>query len=147
MKGFVCGVCGFIALDGSAPERCPVCGAPKRSFTEKEDAIVTPSSATDKIEANKKHIPVILVSKKCGLIPDGCTDAQVKIGEIIHPMLPEHYIMRIDFYVELQFVSRVILKPGKVNPAACFHLKISTGKISVVETCNLHGSWLSETNI
>lgn len=147
MKAFVCGVCGFISLDGTAPEKCPVCGAPKKAFSEKEEAIVTPSSATEKVEANKKHIPALLVKKQCGLIPDGCTDVHVKIGEIVHPMLPEHYIMRIDFYIDRQFVSRVQLSPGKINPAACFHLKVSSGKISAVGTCNLHGSWLSETSL
>ena len=26
MKGFVCGVCGYIPLSGEVPEKCPVCG-------------------------------------------------------------------------------------------------------------------------
>jgi rubrerythrin len=30
---FVCGVCGNTVL-GSAPDKCPVCGAPKAKFTE-----------------------------------------------------------------------------------------------------------------
>jgi rubrerythrin len=30
---YVCGICGNTAL-GEAPERCPVCGAPKARFSE-----------------------------------------------------------------------------------------------------------------
>ncbi len=32
-KYFVCGVCGHTA-SGSAPDKCPVCGAPKSQFAE-----------------------------------------------------------------------------------------------------------------
>ncbi|MCB4792880.1 MAG: hypothetical protein LHV68_13505 [Elusimicrobia bacterium] len=147
MKGFVCSVCGFISIDGAAPEKCPVCMSPKKAFNEKDDAIVTPSAATDKIETNKKHIPVIVVEKKCGLIPDGCTDVQVKIGEVTHPMLPEHFIMNIDCYLDKKFILRAILTPGKLNPAVGLHLKVSSGKFSAVEKCNLHGNWMTEVDL
>ena len=113
MKGFVCGVCGFVAIDGAAPDNCPVCHAPKTSFAEKEDAAKTPVDAKNLTELEKKHIPVINVVKKCGLIPEGCEDVHVKLGEIQHPMLPEHSIQHIDFYIDKKFVSRVILTPLK----------------------------------
>ena len=100
MKGFVCKVCGFISIDGSAPEKCPVCGSPKTAFEEKEGAIKTPKDPNNLTELEKKHIPVITIVKKCGLIPEGCQDLHVKMGEIQHPMLPEHYIMHIDFYID-----------------------------------------------
>lgn len=32
-KLYVCGVCGF-TVEGEAPERCPVCGAPMKAFHE-----------------------------------------------------------------------------------------------------------------
>jgi len=147
MKGYVCGVCGFISIDGSAPEKCPVCGAPKTSFKEKEDAINVPKDAKNLTELEKKHVPVISVVKKCGLIPEGCQDVHVKMGEIQHPMLPEHYIMHIDFYIDKKFISRVILTPEKLNPAAALHLKAPEGKLSVVELCNIHGSWISEADL
>lgn len=146
MKGIVCSVCGFVSIDGIAPERCPVCGAPKNAFQEKEDAIVEPSEKTEKIEANKKHIPKIFVKKQCKLIPDGCVDVNVKIGEVVHPMLPEHFIMYIDCYIDKKFIARTHLTPEKVNPAIGLHLKVSSGKFAAVEHCNLHGSWLTEVS-
>lgn len=144
MKGFVCGVCGFVAIDGAAPDNCPVCHAPKTSFEEKEDAVKTPGDAKNLTELEKKHIPVINVVKKCSLIPEGCEDVHVKVGEIQHPMLPEHSIQHIDFYIEKKFISRVILTPEKLNPAAALHLKPGSGKLAAIELCNLHGAWIEE---
>ena len=147
MKGFVCKVCGFISIDGSAPEKCPVCGSPKTAFEEKEGAIKTPKDPNNLTELEKKHVPVVAIVKKCGLIPEGCQDVHVKTGEIQHPMLPEHYIMHIDFYIDKKFLSRVILTPEKLNPAAALHLKAQGGKLSVIESCNLHGCWIKEMNL
>lgn len=145
MKGYVCKICSYISINGSAPLECPVCGAPKTAFKEKEDAIKTAKDPNNISELEKKHTPVITVVKKCGLIPEGCTDVHVKIGSITHPMQPEHYIMHIDFYLNNEFVSRVHLTPVNLNPAAALHLKATSGKISAIELCNLHGAWLGET--
>lgn len=147
MKGFVCKVCGFISIDGSAPDKCPVCGAPKTAFQEKEDAIKEPQDVNNLSELEKKHIPVITLVKKCGLIPEGCQDVHVKMGEIQHPMQPEHYILHIDFYIDNEFISRVHLTPDKLNPAAALHLKATSGKLTVIEFCNLHGAWIKETDL
>jgi len=147
MKGYVCKVCGYISINGKAPDNCPVCHAPKTSFEEKQDAIKTAQDPKNKTELEKKHIPLITVVKKCGLIPDGCTDVHVKVGEINHPMTPEHLIQNIDLYCDNEFISRVILTADKLNAAAALHLKAKTGKITVIERCNLHGAWISETNL
>ncbi|MFH1655019.1 MAG: desulfoferrodoxin family protein [Candidatus Omnitrophota bacterium] len=144
MKGFVCKVCGYISINGSAPDKCPVCGAPKTSFEEKQDAIKT---AKDEAQLSEKHTPVITVIKKCGLIPEGCTDVHVKVGSVTHPMQVDHYIVHIDFYIDNEFISRVHLTPEKLNPAAGLHLKISSGKLSSVEFCNKHGAWIADTKL
>jgi superoxide reductase len=147
MKAFVCSVCGFISLNGTAPEKCPVCNAGKVSFEEKENAVNTPKDVNNMTELEKKHIPVIVLVQKCGLIPEGCQDAHVRIGEIRHPALPEHYIRHIDFYIDDEFISRVTLTPEKLNPAAGLHLKTMSGKLSAVSLCNLHGAWIKEQNL
>lgn len=147
MKGFVCKVCNFISINGSAPEACPVCGAPKTSFEEKENAIKTAKDINNLSELEKKHIPVITLAKKCELIPEGCQDVHVKVGEMQHPMQSEHYIMYIDFYIENEFISRVSLSPDKPNPAATFHLKAKSGKLQAIALCNLHGAWIKEINL
>jgi superoxide reductase len=146
MRGFECKICKFISIDGSAPERCPVCGAPKTAF-EQKDAIKTAADPKNPTEAEKKHTPAITVVRKCGLIPEGCTDVHVKVGEIQHPMLAEHFIMHIDFYIDKKFISRIHLTPEKLNPAGALHLKVSSGRLSAIELCNLHGAWINEADL
>ncbi len=146
MNGFACGVCGFISIDGSIPEKCPVCGAPKTAFKAKND-IKTSADVATYGESEKKHIPAIIVSKTCGIMPEGCVDVTVKVGEIPHPMLPEHYITCIDLYIDKNFLSRVHLTPGRMHPAAGLHLKVTGGKIAAIETCNIHGSWFNERDL
>ena len=147
MKGIVCKVCGYISINGLTPDKCPVCGAPASAFLEKGDAIKTAADPASPTEAERKHIPSIVVVRKCGLIPDGCMDAHVKVGEIQHPMTDEHYISRLDFYIDSEYISRIYLTPRKVNPAAALHLKAGSGKLSVIESCNLHGEWINEIEL
>ena len=147
MKGHVCKVCGFISINGNAPENCPVCGAPKTSFLEKDDAIKVPQDSNNLTETEKKHIPSIVVVKKCGLIPEGCQDVHVKVGQIQHPMQSDHYIQHIDFYIDKAFIARVHLSPEKLNPAAALHLKTAVGKLTAIEFCTVHGAWISEVDL
>lgn len=147
MKGFVCEVCGFISINGSAPENCPVCGAPKTSFKEKEDAINTAKDINNPSELKEKHIPVIVGVKKDDSKPEGTLNVDVKIGEIPHPMQAKHYIMYIDSYMDNEFVSRATLSPDKSEPEAVFHLKSKIGKFQAIAHCNLHGAWLGTKNL
>lgn len=148
MKVFVCSMCGYLAIDGAAPEKCPVCGAPKKAFAEKENYVKTGKDVATTGESEKKHVPAISVTKSCGLLPgSGCVDVNVKVGEIPHPMLPEHFITKIDFYVDKNFVARVYLTPEKLNAAAGIHLKSGGGTLTVIEQCNIHGAWMNEAKI
>jgi len=146
MNGFVCGTCGFISIDGSAPEKCPVCTSPKSGFEDNANAILEPQDPQNMTELEKKHVPVVVVNKQCGLVGEGCTDVHVKMGEIIHPMQDDHYIVRVDFYLDKRFIGRAMLTPN-LNPAAAVHIKSAQGKLSVVEFCNKHGSWIKEVDL
>ncbi|MBI3986691.1 MAG: hypothetical protein HY343_07220 [Lentisphaerae bacterium] len=146
-KLFACGLCGHIEFNG-APEKCLVCRSPKTAFDEKPDALKKPANPAALSDGDKKHIPVIVVAKQCGLIPDGsCTDVHVKVGQIEHVMKPDHYIRCIDYYVDDRFVSRVWLSPDTCKPAAGLHLAVKSGRVTAVETCNIHGAWMAEAEI
>ena len=145
MSIFLCKVCGHIEFN-SAPDKCPVCFAPKTSFKQ-NDNIFTESAEKSK-EGAVKHIPAIQVVKKCGLIPEEtCTDILVRIGEKLHPMEEKHHIMYIDCYIDKKFAARIHLTPEKLNPAGALHLKVSSGKFTAVERCNIHGAWINEVDI
>jgi len=148
MKAPVCGVCGFIAIDGTTPGACPVCGAPSSAFSPVEDAILSPVEAAAPTDAEKKHTPEIHAVDQCSLIPGECRDVHVRVGTgILHPMEEEHYIGRLDFYLDGAFLARVHLT-SKVNPGGGLHLKADTaGRLAVVSWCNKHGAWMNTVEL
>ena len=147
MKIFVCKICGHIEFQ-MAPEKCLICKAPKNTFEENPNAIKKPTDLQNLNDSEKKHIPKIVIVKECGLIPGGCcSDVHAKIGEIEHVMTSEHHIRYIDYYLDYRFISRVWLSPVKCHPGAALHLNATSGKITVIENCNIHGNWMSETEI
>jgi len=145
MKTFVCKVCGHVAFDG-APEKCPVCAALKSEFIEDAGVIKRPANPAALTDGEKKHIPKIVVVRECGLIPGGgCLDVHVKVGEIEHVMEEKHFIRFVDYYINYKFIARVEFSPAGCHPAAGLHVKTATGKLTALENCNVHGTWMSET--
>ena len=71
----------------------------------------------------------------------------VLMGEIIHPMEANHYIVHVDFYLDKAFLGRVHLTPVKLNPACSLHLKAGEGELTVIEFCNQHGNWMTRKNL
>ncbi len=83
--------------------------------------------------AAEKHVPVISV--------DG-NIVTVKIGEVDHPMMEEHYIEWIYIRTQ-QGAQRKALNPGDA-PEATFALVDGDAVIEAYEYCNLHGLWVAE---
>jgi len=147
MKTFVCKVCGHVAFN-NAPDKCPVCMAPKTEFVEDAAAIKKPANPAALSDGDKKHIPKIVIARECGLIPGGgCLDIHVKVGEIEHVMEEKHYIRFIDYYVDYKFVARIEFAPTGCHPAGALHLKAVKGKLTAIENCNVHGNWLGEATL
>lgn len=80
--------------------------------------------------ANEKHVPVINVE---GLV------ATVTVGEVIHPMIPEHYIEWIALKTNKNMHIKK-LNPGE-EPKATFALLEGEEVIEAYEFCNLHMLW------
>ncbi|MEW9096381.1 MAG: desulfoferrodoxin [Clostridiaceae bacterium] len=78
--------------------------------------------------AKEKHVPAV-EKVEGGVL--------VKIGEVEHPMIEEHYIEWIEVLTERK-TYRKFLKPGE-KPEALFN--IDEEIIAVREYCNLHGLW------
>jgi len=142
MKIYICQVCGHLAFN-NLPDTCPVCGAEKDKFLQ-NDAIFK-ESIQKSPEAEIKHVPDVTVDKNCSFIPESsCMEVIVRIGKVMHPMEEKHYIRFIDAYQNDNFIARMEFAPWGVFPAACFYLKESGGKITIVENCSIHGYWKSE---
>ena len=80
--------------------------------------------------AREKHVPVYEVNGSTVL---------VKVGEVAHPMIPEHYIQWIVLQTK-NVVQRRELKPGE-KPEEIFALCEGDEVIAVYAYCNLHGLW------
>lgn len=87
--------------------------------------------------AGEKHVPAVKVE-------DG--KLFVQIGDVVHPMLEEHYITNIWAEYPDGTVEKVALKPGE-KPTAVFDVTDVNGKMKVYEYCNIHGLWVKELEI
>ena len=144
MGVFICQGCGHVNFSLPA-QSCPVCKSPQEKAF-RNDRIFEESEEKSR-EAAAKHIPAVIINKKCGLIPEqSCVDVTVRIGATLHPMEPAHFIQFIDCYVDDRYVSRHFLSPG-CNAAGCFHLKTPGTKVTIVENCNIHGYWKTEERL
>lgn len=142
MQIFKCKICGHLEFE-EIPEKCPVCEAPKEDFEQNDKIFI--ESKEKSPEAEAKHIPALTVKKECGLIPEeSCTDVFIRVGKTLHPMLENHFIQFLDCYLNDRYIVRIQLTPEVLNPATCLHMKGNTGKIAVVQNCNIHGYWVSE---
>ncbi|MBU4316577.1 MAG: desulfoferrodoxin [Proteobacteria bacterium] len=115
---YKCMVCGNIVevLHGGEGE-LTCCGQAMKLFVE---------NTTD--AAKEKHVPVI--EKIAGGV-------KVSVGEVAHPMTPEHSIEWIEILADGKSY-RQFLKPGDA-PVAVFNIEASS--ITAREYCNLHGLW------
>ena len=122
-----CEICGNLVeviLVGGGELVC--CGQPMQKVNgqNREEAIF------------EKHIPVFIKNENNG--------DEVRVGEVLHPMTDEHYIMFIETvsedknYVQLQY-----LHPGQ-EPKMILENKL--GKTLAREFCNLHGLWEGESD-
>lgn len=122
---YVCKHCGNVVYkpyDSKVPVVC--CG-------EKMEVL----KSNTKDAALEKHVPVIVQEKS----EDGYSLTTVTVGEVIHPMLEEHYITFIVLLDEENIIFKE-LKAGD-HPSMVAYTK---GKVTAYEYCNLHGLWKGE---
>jgi superoxide reductase len=118
---YKCDICGNLVeslWNGQPAVSC--CGQPMRELTP---------NTTD--AAVEKHVPVI--------VRDG-NKVTVKVGEVPHPMTPEHYIL----FVELLVGDKVLrhdFKEGDTVAEAVFMVEATDAPLSAREYCNLHSFW------
>lgn len=120
MKFYLCNHCGNVVMkltDKGVPVVC--CGEAMKLL---EPGVVD--------AAVEKHVPVTTVENGQVL---------VKVGEVTHPMLEEHFIMWIALETENGFQVHA-LKPGEA-PEAKFALTEGDKAVTAYAYCNLHGLW------
>ena len=84
----------------------------------------------------EKHIPVFVKNEN--------NNYEVRVGEVLHPMTEEHYIMFIETISEdKKQVQLEYLYPGQ-EPRMLLENK--SGKTLAREFCNLHGLWEGQSD-
>ena len=120
MKFYVCAHCGNII------EKVNDAGVPVVCCGEKMQEMIPGTSDG----AAEKHVPVWKVEG---------SKVTVNVGEVDHPMIPEHFIGWVALETK-QGVQRKYLKPGQ-KPNVEFALTEGDEVVAVYEYCNLHGLW------
>ncbi len=120
MNFFKCNECQSIAMEIVSGEH-----AGGKVFQELK------ANTTD--ASGEKHVPV--VTEQGGKV-------QVKVGELEHPMLQEHYIMWI--YLETEQGGQLRVLSPQDKPEAEFVLPEGDKAVAAYEYCNLHGLWKAE---
>lgn len=116
--------------------KCPICGNIVEVVHGGGGTLVCCNNPMVLLEENsvdaaaEKHVPVIEKTEE-GVL--------VKIGEVEHPMIPEHHIEWIELMTKDK-VYRKYLSPGD-KPQALFKISDDDQIVTAREYCNLHGLW------
>ncbi|MEW6600924.1 MAG: desulfoferrodoxin family protein [Nitrospirota bacterium] len=143
IKLYVCSTCHHISFD-HAPLNCPICSSGIDCFEKASDAIKKPDNFQELSEFEKKHIPVIKLSKSNGYV-----NAHITVGEIFHQMSIDDHISHIDVYFNTPFInkkciSRLSFSCEKMHPSATITLdNVTQGVLTVISNCSAHGNWLA----
>ncbi|MBQ2661356.1 MAG: desulfoferrodoxin [Clostridia bacterium] len=122
-KFYVCSHCGnLIGMVNNAGVPMICCGEPM--------TLLEPNT----VEAStEKHLPV--VTREEGKV-------KVAIGDVPHPMIPEHFIGFVYLQTE-RGGQRKCLKAGEA-PEVTFAVTEDEKPLAVFAWCNLHGLWKTE---
>ena len=147
IKLFICNVCHHISFD-HAPINCPICSSTIESFEKAPEAIKRPDNFSGLSEFEKKHIPVITISKSNGYV-----DVNVTVGEIEHRMDVDDQITFIDFYftdsaLSKKCISRINFNCDRIlYPSTTLRFNTeNTGVLTVISNCIAHGNWLAKAS-
>ena len=119
---FICEHCGNIVgliKSSGVPVKC--CG---QNMTE-----LIPGTTDAALE---KHVPVVEIEDNL---------VKVKVGEVAHPMVEEHFIQWVYLQTD-KGGQRKNLLPGEA-PEVTFALA-DEKPVAVYEYCNLHGLWKAD---
>lgn len=118
---YKCEICGNVISVVESGEGTLVCCGQNMTLLEEK---------TNEAEGKEKHVPVIEIKEDSVI---------VRVGEVEHPMVDEHYISLVQLIDNDHVIMGKRLKPGqkpvvefKVNPK-------DLGKFGARILCNVHG--------
>ena len=122
---YKCNICGNtveVLVSGQGTLVC--CGQDMELLKENDS-----ESNTD-LDLSKKHTPII---------EQEANKVIVKVGDVEHPMTPEHYIK----WIEVNIDGSIYFKKLNVGDKPIAEFKTTGNKIFARAYCNIHGLWKS----
>ena len=116
--------------------RCPICGNLVEVINDSNVRVMCCGKPMEEWVANttdgatEKHVPVVEINNEL---------VTITVGETLHPMTEEHYIMWIHVFTNLR-EYHFNLNPSD-NPQVKYNKDINEEIIEVNAYCNLHGLW------
>ena len=119
---YKCNICGnVVEIVGEGQGQLVCCGENMELLNEKTQE-----------EMKEKHLPVITIKDKY---------VTIKVGEIPHPMIPEHHINFIEaISLDGKYLKRKYLE---IDEAPELGFYCNSDKMKARELCNIHGLWSS----
>lgn len=117
--------------------KCDVCGNIVESLWNGKPSISCCGQPMSELSMNttdaavEKHVPVIIREGK---------KVTVKVGEVAHPMTPEHYILFVEL-ISGNTVLRQDFVEGDTAAEAVFFIDDENAPLQAREFCNKHGFW------
>lgn len=117
--------------------KCNICGNLVQALVNGGGELVCCGKPMEKLESQnneeavmEKHIPVFIKEDN---------QYEIRIGEVLHPMLEEHHIMFIQAVSEDK--NNIQLKILHAGDEPKMRLNEKPEKVTAYEYCNIHGLW------
>ena len=118
--------------------KCNICGNVVEVLSAGNGELVCCGQPMEKLEAKvseesimEKHVPVFIKYDE--------NNAEIRVGEILHPMIKEHYIM----FIQLISPDKKCVQLKFLNPEELPKMDVKNLQIGSLarEYCNIHGLW------
>jgi superoxide reductase len=121
--------------------KCEICGNVMEVVHTGASSLVCCNQPMTLVEEKRKekHLPIIseMPANVCQ-VKDGVT---IKVGEVEHPMVEDHFIEWIEIITEDGKRGRRHLNPGDKTEVEFYTRKKIVGARAY---CNIHGLWITE---
>lgn len=123
--------------------KCEICGNLVEIFINGGGELVCCGKPMKKLEAKsfensieEKHVPIFIKKDNC--------ETEIRVGEVLHPMVQEHYIMFIQAISNDK--NSACIKFLNYGEKPEFALHNCNNFYYAREFCNIHGLWEGKNN-
>lgn len=119
--------------------RCNICG---NMFVVVDDRNVIPKCCDQDMEVLVPNTSDGTVEKHVPKVTNNNNEIFVEVGEIAHPMVPEHYITMIALETDRGVYVKYLT--SDCSPTAMFKICEKEKPLKVYEYCNVHSLYMKD---